>query len=126
MVYQNASDGITRTTEWDGKVALMYSSDFGFASNYDACVKDLTECGNDNRNNNWLYLSKGDYNEYLLSPIADSTTNVFYVFYNGKLMQSAAASLTILAVRPTLYLTSNTLITSGTGTSYDPYIISLL
>ena len=38
----NPSDGITRTNTWDGKIALIYPSDYGYASTNEACRDSMS------------------------------------------------------------------------------------
>ena len=114
----NPSDGVTRMDYWDGKIALMYASDYGFASTDSACRKDIgsTNC----KNNNWLHNQKDQFTmsnfveEDALSTVldADSYGGVHYV----------DTSMNI-SVRPTLYLKSDVIIKDGKGTSANPFII---
>ncbi len=124
-VIKDASDGVTRTTYWDGKVALMYPSDYGFASTDETCLNCLYECNN--YISNWL---NGYYDEKLLSPNSYNYQynyyqyRVYVVLKNGRVFNYYySEAYKNYAVRPTLYLKSNTLFTGGTGTSSNPYTI---
>ncbi len=131
-VYQNASDGVTRTTEWTGKVALMYPSDYGFASNDSTYLNNLYNWYNNNRSNNWLYISKGtgrlNYSEWLLTTWDGGVSEVFYLTSIGYVydpIDDVCLTSYGRGVRPVLHLSSEILIESGDGTSSNPYTISL-
>ena len=57
------SDNVPRTNTWDGKIALIYPSDYGYASTDTTCRSGLgsTNC----KNENWLFNSKY---QWTLSP----------------------------------------------------------
>ena len=100
------------------KIALMYTSDYGYAAN-DNCIQALnfyndTTC----KNNNWLYL--GD-REYLFAQYSADSINVFYVAASGSVFTYSSTSS--LEIRPVLNLTSIVEISGGSGTSSDPYIL---
>ena len=119
-----------RSTSWTGKVGLIYSSDYGFATS-GGSVTDRNSCMSkeiynwdstsysDCKNNNWLFKST---TYWLLSPDSSGSSNVFvssrsgFVYYNG-------ANLTY-GIFPTVYLKSSVRITSGTGSSADPFILN--
>ena len=110
------------TTNWTGKLALMYASDYGYAAS-DACVEILTSYNNTTcKNNNWLFNSNA---EWLLPKITadDSSPVVFYIdssgFVDGNYIYNE------YVVRPVLYLTSSVKITGGIGTSSSPYTLGL-
>ena len=102
------------------KIGLMYVSDYGYGASPEKWTTALYEenYGTDN----WLYL--GDY-EWLLSRNTGDTDvaflvnssnggNVNFVFVNNS-----------FAVRPSFSLTSTATISSGTGTSSDPFVLNL-
>ena len=98
----------------------MYLSDYGYSAdqNCEHILEDYDAF--DCTNNNWLYL--GD-DEWTLSQIA--------LDYYSAVVISSDGGLTLLmqvdwvyAVRPVLYLSSDVMITGGSGTSSDPYILS--
>ena len=113
----NPSDGITRTNYWDGKIALMYPSDYGYASTDSGCRNNLSNCSS-YTTNNWLFNSA---NQWTLSPESGYDYTVFRVYSNGFVIYIHAYGT--CGVRPVLFLKSNTQITGGTGTSADPYTI---
>ena len=112
---------------WVGKIALMYASDYGYASEncegkriYDtrSLLYDIRACND----MNWLYNIKTD--EWLLSQVS---TDKYYVFSISSIGSIATGGVTNrqYAVRPTLYLKSNIKITGGSGTSSNPYTLGI-
>ena len=113
----NPSDGITRTTTWDGKIALMYPSDYGYASTDTTCRSGLSS--SNCKNENWLFNSA---NQWTLSPYSGFVNVALSVFSSGSI------NLTYFVnnnrdVRPVLYLKSNVIISKGNGTIDNPFII---
>ena len=112
-----------RQTNYTSKLALMYPSDYGYASsgcrrgeqtlndyNNDACIST-----------NWLYYN---YYEWTLAANIVSEATAFSIWYDGRFDSTFGTSDSI-SVKPVAYLKSNVKITSGTGTSSDPYQLSL-
>ena len=119
------TDGVTRTNTWDGKVGLMYPSDYGYASTDADCRNNLSsfDCSKNFcvaycKNNNWL--SK-DSSLWTLSPFSDSANKVSFVFFKGNV--DFYSDYDTYGVRPALFLKSETQIAGGTGTSSDPYTL---
>ena len=115
----NPSDGIARTDTWNGKIALMYPSDYGYASTDLMCRNNLssTNC----KNNNWLVETVW---YWFLSPSITSSSHVFYYSSSGIVTNSDGCAFYAGRIYPSLFLTSNVKITSGTGTSENPYRIA--
>ena len=113
----NPSDGITRTNTWEGKIALIYPSDYGYASTDTTCRSGLgsTNC----KNENWLFNSKY---QWTLSPYSGYAYSAFYVYSSGYAV-SSSANFTY-GVRPVLFLKSDVVIIGGTGDEKNPYTIS--
>ena len=110
------SDNVPRTNTWDGKIALIYPSDHGYASTDTTCRSGLglSNC----KNENWLFNSKY---QRTLSPSSDGARLVFYVRSGGSVHFGNAGSAN--GVRPALFLKSDVVISGGTGTESDPYVI---
>ena len=123
-----------RPTTWTGQIGLMYPSDYGYATsggsttNRSSCLTkqlynwdSVTDC----YNNNWLYypsdaqwtLTSYSAIDYVLFAVSNGGRVFYASFYLG--------SPQSYAVSPVLYLSSNVKITGGTGTSSDPYQLSL-
>ena len=112
----NPSDKVIRTNTWNGKIALMYPSDYGHASTDTTCRSNLLS--NNCKNNNWLF----DTNyQWTLSPVFGNSSYSFYVFSDGGINHYSASNA--YEVRPTLFLKSEILFTGGAGTSDNPYQI---
>ena len=109
---------------WNGKIALLYPSDFGYASNTSNWSKDFKEAYSNGINlNNWMY-NNISYASWFLSPASIGPDLVTRVIYVGDLSIGIANGDDGLALRPVLTLGSQTNIISGTGSINDPYIIS--
>ena len=119
-----------RPTTWQGKIALMYPSDYGYATsggtttNRDACLaKELFNWGlssfSDCNNNDWIF--NNDF-QWTLTP---ASSNSYYVFtvYNYGSVGSNRSARNSNGVRPSVYLTSNVGISGGDGTMNNPYIL---
>ena len=127
------NDTITRTTTWNGKIGLMYPSDYGYAtsggstSKRTSCLnKELDNWGSssysDCKNNDWLYNSSNWH--WTISPSAGghNANLAFFVYYDGSVDTSGAG--TDASVRPSVYLLSKTSILGGEGTETNPYTLS--
>ena len=121
-----------RPIEWTGSIGLMYPSDYGYATS-GGSTTDRTTClatalfvwnnssYSDCKNNDWLYNSS-DY-QWTLTPSSSSSNTVWIVNRYGEMIPISLNYTNI--VSPVLYLSSNVKITGGTGTSSDPYQLSL-
>ena len=119
-----------RPTTWQGKVALMYPSDYGYATtggtvtNREVCLAtDLIAWAaySDCYNNSWLY-SNID-NIWTLTPKSSENDEVFATFTDA-LFYYQSANYTNYAIYPSLYLSSEVSITGGDGTQSNPYTLS--
>ena len=119
-----------RPTTWQGKIALMYPSDYGYATsggsttNREACLaKELynwdSSSYSDCKNNDWIF--NNDY-QWTLTPISSISNRVFFVSNPGFVSYGGYASYSY-GVRPSVYLTSNVGISGGDGTMNNPYIL---
>lgn len=116
-----------RPTVWQGKVGLIYPSDYIFATsgggttNRTSCLnQSMVDWSNssDCLNNNWLYDGSS---RWTISPYAGDSDHVLYTntdvgIYNPYYLD--------MHVDPSIYLTTNTSILSGSGTPTDPYVLS--
>jgi len=110
-----------RSTNWIGKVGLMYPSDYGYTFAYgvdDTCYSTPNKCNSSTPSSSWLYTSS--YIQWMLSPYTGSANDVFRIYSTGHVYDNNA-SLTD-GVRPVVYLKSDIKLT-GTGTSGNPYTI---
>ena len=110
-------------TEWIGPVGLIYPSDYGYAADRTQCTETLYTYNNITcKNNNWLFKNDGK-NYWIKMPYSSYSDLVFNVSSSGVVNSSYASSS--YGVVPAVYLKSNVVIKSGTGTSADPYILTI-
>ena len=117
------SDG--RPTSWLGKVALPYPSDYGYAADLALCNKTLNNYASSTcNNNNWM--SSVNNTAWLLTPNSGDPFDIWYIRDGVEPgFSDTGGGLNIsFNVNPTLYLSSNIAIESGSGTEGDPYRIS--
>ena len=119
------NDTVTRTTSWVGKVALIYSSDYGYASEDDACATNLGyirgaidsyPC----KNKNWLFTE-----QYYrtITPVFNSSASIAVQSVYGTGIIGHSDAYLVYEIKPSLYLKANILI-SGDGTIGNPYVFS--
>ena len=120
-----------RPTEWQGKVGLMYLSDYGYATsggsttNRSSCLaKELSNWNSssysDCKDNDWLYNS--NKKQWILNSYTNYSYAVLIVDNSGRVLFSDR-TVYQYAVRPSVYLKSSTTILSGEGTLENPYEI---
>ncbi len=117
------NDTVERKNTWQGKIALMNVSDYGFAvggNSRNTCLNkamyrwwDTSSCLKDN----WLNKD----NELTINA-AGSKVYAYRVFTVGNDMGSVAA-YNSHNIRPVIYLDSEVTIESGNGTDKDPYVL---
>ena len=106
------------------KIALMYASDYGYAASK-ACTSNLYEYNgftNCKTTNNWLDKST---DTWLLPQNSADSGHAFNVTSSGFVHGSYCVYGSECAVRPVLYLSSNVKISGGSGTSSEPYTLSI-
>ena len=124
ITYQNS-----RPTTWTRKIGLIYASDYGYASTDVECRNNLragqvynaetnsydytnVKC----KNNNWLHKESW---YWTFSPYSGDSSHVFVALGEGFVGTDHA--FTSYGVFATTYLTSDTRIIEGDGTSSNPY-----
>ena len=116
-----------RSTNWTGKVGLIYPSDYGYATSGNSSTTRATCLAKELYNwdgasacyqNDWLF--KSSY-MWSLSPRSSSSHRVFLVdrsgYVNGYIATDAGG------VWPVVYLKSTIKVTTGTGSSDSPFIL---
>lgn len=124
LVGNNTNDGVTRKTKWIGKVALPDVSDYGYAVNFNLCSAMInnyssTVCVS----NNWIapiVTDNSSGNGRLLSPKSGVADLIWFVYANGNASWFGNAHVSYPMV-PTLYLSLDESIASGSGTEANPY-----
>ena len=123
------NDTVTRTSTWTGKVGLMYLSDIGYATDGGSYTRSV--CFNEKvyywykcKSNNWLFYADEWY--WTMAPLSyQGVASYSFLLYGGNSNAGFRPDYYAHSVHPVLYLKSSTIISSGTGTSTDPYILEL-
>ena len=123
------NDEVERTTTWDGYLALMYPSDFGYAvggeTRNDCLMQslynwDLEIC----KKNDWILLPS---NQWTITPVPVSFLAYSAVYINSKLQETNTHVHIAHAIRPAGYLKSTTKIIENDKENYgskeNPFII---
>ena len=122
-VKSNASDGITRTTSWDGKIALPYPSDYGYAADFGSCsvvLNSYSQCFDVN----WMAsILGGDNGGWLITPSSSSAYAAYRIYSLGN-MNANTSVYNDYGIAPVVYLKSSVLRISGDGSSGSPYTLS--
>ena len=109
----------TNATEIIAPIALMYPTDYGYASSADyVATAELYMCGMEL---NWL---SSNISEWTLTHYVSSSNNAYYITETDQIYNDMY-TYNGLSIRPTLYLKSDVYYISGTGTQVDPYIINI-
>ena len=110
-----------RSTEWKGKIALAYPSDYGYAADLSKCNKYLNSYSDSTcTSNNWMKAILGNANfAWLLSGYSNDSSNNWMVNSRGNV--GINNGYNIYGIVPVLYLDSKLNIKSGTGSNSDPY-----
>ena len=123
------------TTLWNGKIALLYPSDYGYATDFTQCSQNLYEYDANATSydtyyclhNNWMYNSLTNSGSgrsgWLLNPTTNTNHDVFIVGMEDKAYVTSGFGIdTSEYVIPTLYLNSyETIVEGTTGTIDNPY-----
>ena len=113
-----------RPTEWEGKIGLMYPSDYGYSVLSSSCARTTNLSSYNNSTcagESWLY---GSGYEWTITPCSSSGSYlVFYLRNNGRLNHYSANYG--YSARPVLYLDSSVYVIDGNGSQSDPYIIGM-
>ena len=113
----------TQSTTWTGKIAVPYSSDYGYAVDLSKCKKQLDSYDDEIcTTNNWMKSIMTS--NWLLTPYSDDSNGAWVVGSTGYVGAGASAANAI-GVTPVLSLSSELDIGSGTGTSSNPYQLSV-
>jgi len=134
--YYAAERGTTvysgRPTTWTGRIALMYPSDYGYATSGNTttdratCLSkslDKWRSASDCYNNDYLFNNSHD--QWTLTPRSSNSDCVFYVRHDDGIVNYGNVSYISVFARPAAFLKSNISITSGDGSSTGPYQLNL-
>ena len=105
------SDNVPRFNTWEGKIALIYPSDYRYASTDTTCRNNSSSnC----KNENWLV---NGATQWTLSPSSGVENYVFFV--NSRKFVDFYYVSNTYGVRPALFLKSDVVIAGGTGESVE-------
>ena len=116
-----------RTTNWIGKVGLMYPSDYGYATSGSSTTSRNT-CLNKELYN-WINVNDCYTNDWLFNSniqwTLTSSSNVPYFTFSILETGGVNTELSNItnSVRPVVYLKSDIIIIDGDGSSSNPYIL---
>ena len=117
-----------RPTTWQGKIALAYPSDYGYAVDLSKCSQTLSNYNNSAcTSNNWMKTIMETNNGWLLTPdsyqpfTAWGVLSSGGVYYNNKHYSIYEAN----GIAPVLYLNANASIKSGDGSTSNSYQLSV-
>ena len=118
-----------RPTTWPGRIALMYPSDYGYATSGNSTTDRATclskelynwDSASDCYSNDYLY--KSGYNQWTLTPKSSDPYSEFDVLAGGDVFINDYGVLNDGGVRPAAYLKSSISLSSvGDGSSTSPY-----
>ena len=111
-----------RSTNWIGKIGLMYPSDYAYtyANGVDnKCYTDTCSCNTSTPSSGWLYHKY--FNQWVISPYSGYSNISFDVRSNGCVSDTGVSGGS--RVRPSAYLISSIQLDKGTGTKDDPYTL---
>ena len=119
------NDTVERTTEWPGYIGLPYATDYAYASGESICETNMVKQDSSNtyicKNNNWMFKPNTWYWTLSLDAYPSASRGVWLVYSDGHVGNINAAYGG--AIFPAIYLKTDILIKSGTGTSDNPYIL---
>ena len=112
-----------RSTEWLGKIALMYVSDYMYAGDLSKCSKDGYNWNTDQTNcRDTSWLRNTSTAQWTLTPDSSGSNISFYVEASGYV--NHLSLVFSCASHPVLYLASTVEITGGEGTSENPFTLN--
>lgn len=124
-VFANPSDGITRTSTWNGKIALPHPSDYGYAADFLKCTDNIFDVDETDKTfyncgaNDWMLRVGGTTDYWLLVPNNYHESGVNLAYVSGYLINATKASYAY-GIIPTLYL-EDQILHSGDGSQSNPY-----
>ena len=112
-----------RPTTWQGKIALPYQSDYGYAANLGKCLDKNLASYNDATctSNNWMKAITASSSDWLLTSDSDNAYGVSFISSFGDVYYYNSS--TVHGITPVLYLNPEIGV-KGTGSSSAPYQIS--
>ena len=120
-----------RDTSWIGKVGLMYPSDYGYATSGNSITDRDTCLNNELYNwdwdcslNTWIFNSSYTPASNLWTITPSSYGNEVFILGSGGFIASDVTAVNrYYGIRPVVFLKSNIKISSGDGSSSNPYVL---
>ena len=119
-------------TTWTGKIAIPYPSDYGYAADLSLCQKQLNSYKDATCTaNNWMFnivTNNGTGKGSLVTPQSSDVGDVWCIDYDGYVFSSNPTGWGVsdpFLITPVLSLIPELSIKLGTGTSSDPYQLSV-
>ena len=113
-----------RQITWQGKIALAYPSDYGYAADLSLCQKQLDYYNDATCTaNNWMKNIITNNGAWLLTPDSSYADSVWYADSSGYVYGGATSDARL--VIPVLSINSDLDIKLGSGTSSNPYQLSV-
>ena len=110
-----------RPTTWTGKIGLMYPSDYGYAADLSKCIQNLYNYSDSScASNVWI---SNSVSRWMLTPYSSSSNTAWIARSTYGLEYTLVYYK--FNVHPTLYLNSDVVISSGDGSSTNPYTLSV-
>ena len=105
---------------YQGKIGLMYISDYGFATTPDYWTTNLKSYDTNAKNYDWIYTAKST--KWSITPLSNGTvTGASEWYINGDEALGYTNANDPATVYPCFYLSTSVSYILGTGTSTDPY-----
>ena len=116
-----------RPTTWQGKIALPYPSDYGYAADLGKCInKQLSNYGDSTcTSNTWMKTIFTSLNNWLLTPLFGYSHIAWVVGSSGKVFTGNNFTYYAEGAAPVLSLSSELSIKAGTGSSSEPYQLAV-
>ncbi len=128
---QTTSTDMTQVSaaKWKGKVALIDATEYVRASTNSSCTGasayyTSSSCYNNSSNHNWMYRSNKNY-WWTMSPWSSTNSSYFVWVMYGDGYFNVNGAYNMNAVRPVVTLSPEVQITDGTGSSSDPYQLTI-
>ena len=117
MVYSN------QKTTWKGKVGLAYPSDYGYAASLEDCNTLLYYSDYYCSHSSWLYWIFSVKGGHLFTPNYLDSESGYFVEESGGIQGSNVYEE--INIYPVIYIDTNVILKSGTGSSSDPYQLNV-
>ncbi len=123
MAYNYEVGSSSLNTTYSAKIGLMYVNDYGYAASPVNWTTNLDFYNNSSaRSNNWMYMG---WYDWTISRCSDTTDSVFLVHNTGDVNFYDSFSSGYGGIRPTFYMKSNVVVTSGDGSQNSPFRVVL-